>query len=116
MSDAEDADGLRRDAAAALAIVVVVVGAAVSLRAADALAPKPSREQCEQLHAHYVDRASRQHAPGIDDRGVDEVVDAAASDPARTSDLLACENELTREQVECGLGKGNVDEIERCLQ
>lgn len=116
MSEAEDADGLRRDALAALAVVVVVVGAVVSFRAADALAPKPSREQCEQLHAHYIDRASRQHAPGIDDRAVEEAVTAASSDPARVPDLLACESELTREQVECGLGKGNVDEIERCLQ
>ena len=116
MSDVEDPEELRRDAAAALAVVVVVVGAVVSFRAADALAPKPSRAQCEQLHAHYVDRASRQHAPGIDDRAVDEAVAAASSDPGRGPDLIACESELTREQVECGLGKGNVDEIERCLQ
>ena len=116
MSDADDADGLRRDAMAALAVMVVVVGAVVSLRASDALAPRPTREQCEQLHAHYVDRASRQHAPGVDDRTVDDAVAAASSDPSRADDLRSCENELTREQVECGLGKGNVDEIERCLQ
>jgi hypothetical protein len=111
-----EAASLRRDAAAAVGILLMVVGAVAAQRLIERFGSKPSRAQCERLLEHYLDRASRQHHPGIPDHKVQDAIAAASADPARGPDLRTCEHELTASQVECGLASSNVDELERCLQ
>jgi hypothetical protein len=104
-----------RDFVAAAAVIATlsmfVAGRAMWQR----VAPRPSEAQCAALLERYLDKQSRARDPAVDDADVEIARARAAEDPARPTDLGACQRELTEAQVECGLRSNDVDQMERCL-
>jgi hypothetical protein len=108
--------GLRRDFIAALTVVVAVVLIVAGKFVVERLMPRPSPAQCAALLDRYLEHASRAADPAVDEGDIEATRTRAETDASRYRDLSACERELTRAEVECGLASPNVDEMERCLQ
>jgi hypothetical protein len=107
---------LRRDMVAAVGVILAlasVVGVKWAIRFFSA---RPSDAQCTQLLDRYLEQASRQRSPGVQERDIADAQQMARGAPAYVADLSACKRQLTASQVECGLQSPNVDEMERCLQ
>jgi len=101
---------------AALLVIAAVVGFIVLGRLVRVFADQPSEAQCASLLDRYVDHASRQHHPGVDDDDIQRAVEQSQGKAERFDDLASCRDELTARQVECALSSTNVDEMERCVQ
>ena len=105
-----------RDFVAALIVLGLAVAFVAGKRLVHVLSPSPSQEQCAALLDRYVEQASRQKHPEIEDDDIERAQEASIGKPERLADLRSCRDELTRAQVECGLSSPNVDELERCVQ
>lgn len=107
----------RRDLWLSLAVIALVVGVAAGKQLVQRFGARPSQEACEALLDRYLEHASRQRVPDVDDDDIGRAQAASRERPeARDRDLLACQRELTADQVTCGLAAPNVDELERCVQ
>lgn len=98
------------------AVVAVVVALALGGKLLRRLSPRPDAQQCQQLVDRYIDHASRQRQPDADARAIKRAIAASGTQPSRRQDVRACQQELSAEQVGCGLRAPNIDELERCLQ
>jgi hypothetical protein len=115
-SDGGEAMGVRRDFLAALTVVTLIVGLVVGKWLVQRFAPRPSEEQCSELLDRYLQHASRQHDPEVDDDDIDTARERSHGQPTRIADVGTCQRELTEAQVRCGLASPNVDDMERCMQ
>lgn len=118
VSDAPPADSkrARHHAAAALTVIVLTVGSVAIKRARARLAPRPTAEQCSALVDRFVEQSLRQRDEAKTTEELASAVDRARTAPEHHADAVDCERRLSREQVECALAAGNVDQLERCLQ
>jgi hypothetical protein len=106
----------RRDALGAVLVVLAVLTAAVATRIVRILSPQPTVTQCEALLDRYVEHASRQHDPAVDDQDIAHAIGSSREEPKRDADVQDCRRRLSAAQVTCALECHDVDAIERCLQ
>lgn len=106
----------RREFFGGAAVVLGVVGAVVGKRALRALSPAPTRAQCEALLSRWLSHASRQHDPAVEDDDVAGAEALARTKPEFVADLDRCQNELTADEVVCGIESTYEDALERCVQ
>ncbi|EYF04226.1 hypothetical protein [Chondromyces apiculatus] len=105
-----------RDLGAALAVVILLGGAAALRPVLRAMDERPSSEECVELLDRYVEHVA--HAAVADQpRFVVAIAErrAAARAVVEERGFPRCEAELTRDEVRCGLQASNADELERCL-
>jgi hypothetical protein len=91
-----------------------VAAAAASRPLLRALAERPSPEECAALLERYVALVARAAVPEAAASAVAQRT-AAARAAADARGFAACEDELSREEVACGLRAENADDLERCL-
>jgi hypothetical protein len=111
----------RREFLGGAGVVVAVTGAVVGQRgwrwlSRVAFGQTPSHDQCEQLLARWLSHASRQRDPLVEERQIDQAEALARQKPQYVVDLARCENELTSDEVACGIEAPNADALERCVQ
>ena len=106
----------RYELVAGVVVVAAVLALALGGKLARQLSPRPAEQQCQQLVDHYIQQASRQQHPGADAHAIKRTIAASGSSPRRGRDVGACQQELSAEQVSCGLRAPNIDDLERCLQ
>lgn len=106
----------RREFLGGAAVIAIVVSLAVGKRVVRWLSDAPTPEQCETLLSRWLDHASRQQDPQVEDADVAKAEERARRKPAYLADLESCQAQLTKDEVECGIGAPNADAIERCLQ
>ncbi len=106
----------RRDLWLSFGVIAAVLAAALAKPLWQRFAARPTPEACDALLDRYLEHASRQHVPDADDDDIDRALASSREGPERERDLIACQRELTAEQVTCGLQAPNVDELERCVQ
>jgi hypothetical protein len=106
----------RRDFFAALVVVTLIGGLVLGKWLFQRFAPRPSEQQCSELLDRYLEHASRQRDPAVDDDDIDAARERSLAEPTRMADVRACQRELTESQVRCGLASPNVDDMERCMQ
>lgn len=105
-----------RDALVSASIIVIVVGMAMGARAHQALAARPTADQCDALLDRFVDLASRARLHDVSPRAVAARQRELLGQPLRLAERRRCEQALTSSQVRCALEAPNVDELERCVQ
>jgi len=115
-SGGADAVGMRRDFLAAFGVVSLIVGVVVGKWLIQRFAPRPSEQQCSELLDRYLQHASRQYDPEVDDDDIDTARERSRGQATRIADVGTCQRELTEAQVRCGLASPNVDDMERCMQ
>jgi len=96
-----------RDLVATLAIVGVFGAIAAGRPVARRLARHPTPALCVALLDRYAEQEVRAR-----DRRPDPTPPTRALD---APEVVRCTRELTLAEVECGLGSGYADELERCL-
>jgi hypothetical protein len=106
----------RRELLGGVAVVLGVTGFVLGKRVVRALATPPSREDCEALLERWLEHASRQRDPLVDDTDVAVARERARTRPEFLADLERCEEQLTKGEVECGIEAPNADALERCVQ
>lgn len=99
--------GERREVIATLIIVGALIALVAGRPAWRRLSPRPSAERCAAL----LDRHAEQRARAY------ERVPSLPSAPRRLDapEVVRCTRELTQAEVECALGAGYIDAIERCI-
>lgn len=108
--------GRSRDFLVMLVIVAGVVGAVLWSELADALAPRPTSAQCEQLLRQWLQQSRRARSASDQRTATAGRLDAMLPAASRQRSVARCERQLTASAVACALGAPNVDELERCLQ
>ncbi len=106
----------RRDLLGGAAVVLGLVGVVSGKRLLRALSAAPTQAQCEALVARWVEHASRQRDPAVDDDDVAAARAAAPSTPEYVADLERCREQLTAEEVACAVEATYLDALERCVQ
>ncbi len=106
----------RRHAALAFGVIALTFGSVGAKRVAARRAPAPTTEQCLALVDRYVERSLVQRDESLRPTELAAAVEKARTTPEHAQDAADCARRLTREQVECAVAAGNVDQLERCLQ
>ncbi len=109
----------RRELFGGAGVVLAVFGVVLGKRAARAISVATrgaTREQCETLLDHWINHASRQQDPLVQDDDIERAEQVARGKPEYLVDLQRCEDELTSAEVACGIGAPNADAFERCVQ
>ena len=107
---------VKRDLAAAVAIVTVVVGAAAFRPAWRAIAPRPSADACAALVDRYLVDKSRARFPELGETELERITRSSEASDRRPHDVASCRKELTASQVTCGLDAPDVEALERCMR
>lgn len=86
--------------------ILGALGAFVAARPlARRFAARPTAERCAELIARWTE---------LEARSRERVPAEVQVDPA-SRDAMRCARELTKDEVECAMKAGYVDEIERCM-
>jgi len=102
---------------ATLLIIGAVLAVVLSRPVERLLAARPTAQQCRELLALYLAHVRRAQVPAATSATIAAAGKRVAQRPDRfRQELSSCQQQLTEEQVLCGLRSTNVDGFERCMQ